>query len=108
MLHLSFFWSRQKKPVRSPEQYRRARYVVLGLGLLLAALPLMAPRPALAWWGGGVWIGGPGYVGPHYAYVPPPPVYYAPPPIVYAPPVAHWVPGHYNWRGFWIPGHWVG
>ncbi len=22
-------------------------------------------------------------------------------------PAAHWIPGHYNWHGFWVPGHWV-
>lgn len=21
-------------------------------------------------------------------------------------PAAHWVPGHYDGRGFWVPGHW--
>lgn len=21
-------------------------------------------------------------------------------------PAAHWIPGHYNGRGFWVPGHW--
>jgi hypothetical protein len=28
----------------------------------------------------------------------------APPP---GPRGAHWVPGHYNARGFWVPGHWT-
>ncbi len=22
-------------------------------------------------------------------------------------PAAHWVPGHFNWHGVWVPGQWV-
>jgi hypothetical protein len=35
---------------------------------------------------------------------PPPPAYYTPPPS-YGPPSSCYVPGHYNRRGFWVPGH---
>ena len=100
---------KQRKLVPGVKRSGRIHHVILGLGFALAALPLVAPKPALAWWSGRVWIGDPAYVAPpRYAYVPPPPIYYAPPPVVYALPVARWIPGHYNWHGFWIPGHRIG
>src|SRR5437588_7429436 len=81
-----------------------------------AALPLVLPSQAHAWWRGGVWIGiPPVVVGP--------PAYYAPP-AVYTPPAYSygygygndygygygyphrvWVPGHWRY-GYWVPGHW--
>ena len=65
---------------------------------VLTVSGVVVPTPALAWWRGGVWVGGPGYAPyrPYYAprpyyYAPPiivapPPPYYAPPPVVYAAP----------------------
>jgi hypothetical protein len=71
---------------------------------------VVIPKPALAWWRGGVWVGGPGPYRPYYAprpyyyaprpyyYAPPsvvvvPPPYYAPPPVVYAePPPVYYPP----------------
>jgi hypothetical protein len=74
---------------------RRFGGVAAALGAAAICGSMIVPHPALAWWG-------PAYAGP-------PRVYYAPPPAYYyaAPPRAHFVPGHYNWRGFWVPGHWV-
>lgn len=49
---------------------------------------------------------------PAYGYAPPPPAYgYAPPPPRYASasrrcgPGRHWVRGHHNRLGRWVPGH---
>jgi hypothetical protein len=58
---------------------RASRYRVGLLALAVAALAALAPKPAAAWWRGGVVIGlPPVFVGP--------PVVVAPPPVVYAPP----------------------
>lgn len=77
--------------------------------LAAVALPmLLRPVPARAWWVGGVVVPPvPVYVAPPAPVYVAPPVMAAPPPVAYAPPVARWVPGHYTWRGFWVPGHWV-
>jgi hypothetical protein len=77
--------------------------------LAALAVPLLRPVPARAWWVGGVVVPPvPVYVAPPAPVYVAPPVVAAPPPVVYAPrPVARWVPGHYTWRGFWVPGHWV-
>jgi hypothetical protein len=77
----------------------RARTIALGIlagATALAVSGVIVPTPALAWWRGGVWVGGPGYYpryyGPRpYYYAPPvvvapPPTYYAPPPVIYAAP----------------------
>jgi len=90
-----------------------------GLAILgLAAAPLLAPVPALAWWRGWGWHGGvavrvfvpPIVVGPPVYYAPPPAYYVPPPPVAYAPlppyPAARWVPGYYTPRGYYVPGHW--
>jgi hypothetical protein len=70
------------------------------------ALPVLLPRPAEAWWARAGW-GGVAVAAPPVV-VAPPPVVVAPPVVAYArPPVARWIPGHYNWRGFWVPGHWT-
>ncbi len=73
--------------------------------------PVLAARPAHAWWvRGGLYVP-PVVVAPAPVVVLPPPVVVAPPPrVAYVtppPPVGRWVPGHYNWRGFWVPGHWI-
>ena len=71
-----------------------------------AAFPALTPSPAHAWWRAG-W-GGPVVVAaPPVVYAPPPPVVYAPPPRYVPPPYRHWVRGHYNRFGRWIPPHWV-
>jgi len=45
---------------------------------------------------------------PPAVYAPPPAVaYVAPPPVVVTRPYAHWVPGHYTRRGYWVPPHWA-
>ena len=68
------------------------------------AVPALLPAPAQAWWARAGW----GWGGVAVAV---PPVYAAPavvvpPPVAYVPPpVARWVPGHYNRRGWWVPGH---
>jgi hypothetical protein len=96
--------------------FRRFRPVLLASAVVAAMLVL--PRPAFAWWHGG-W--GPGLsVGivippilPPPVYYPPPPIYYAPPAAYYAPPASYappgqvWIPGHYNARGVFVPGHWA-
>lgn len=75
--------------------------------LAALALPLLRPVQARAWWVGGVVVP-PVYVAPPVVVAPPVIVAAPPPAVVYGPrPVARWVPGHYNWRGFWVPGHWV-
>ena len=82
---------------------------MLGAAALAALVPLLAPRPALAWWRGGfgVTIGLP--VVPPPVFYAPPPVYYAPPVVAYAPPPPRrpvWVPPY--WTGvYWVPGHWA-
>lgn len=83
--------------------------------LVVAALAggILVPMitPALAWRPRvfvGIGIPAPVFVAP--SIVIPAPVM-APPVVVvqpaYVPPPPHWVRGHYNWRGFWVPGHWV-
>jgi hypothetical protein len=88
----------------------RLRGLALGAVTVAALVPLMAPKPALAWWRGGgfgVSIGLPAVVVPPPVVYAPPPAYYAPPPVAYAParqPV--WVPPY--WTGtYWVPGHWA-
>lgn len=73
-----------------------------------AAIAAMLPSGANAYWVRGYWR--PGFVvgvaPPPVVYAPP--VAYAPPPFVYAPPpVRHWIPAHYDWRGYFHPGHWA-
>ncbi len=72
------------------------RCAALALALAIAAVPVSARAWEHSWWGSRVAIRG---VVPAPAYSPP--FYVAPPPRI-------WVPGHYNWRGRWIPGHWRG
>ena len=81
------------------------RKTLVAAGVAAACLLPMA-KPALAWRTGvvvGIGIPAPVFVAP--------PVVVRPPVVVvhraYAPLPPRWVPGHYNWRGFWIPGHWV-
>ena len=72
------------------------------------ALPALTPTAAHAWWRGGWgWTPGVVVVAPPVVYAPPPPVAYVAPPPVIARPYARWVPGHYDWRGYWIPAHWA-
>jgi hypothetical protein len=77
------------------------------VGLATLAGTALLPHSAHAWWvrGGWGWGGGGVVIG-----VPPivvrPPVVVAPP-VAYAQAGPHWMPGHYNWRGYWVPGHWV-
>jgi hypothetical protein len=82
-----------------PRRFWRRLPLAVGLGAAALALPLLAPVPARAWW-----------VAPGPVYIAPAPRYYYGPPVAYygpyAPPV-RWVPAHYNWRGYWIPGHWA-
>ena len=97
--------------VRNPFSLR-----CLALGTLVAAAAAVtfAPSPAMAWWvRGGVVLGPPIVVAPPL-YAPAPPVVYAPPPRVYGPPVvvyprpyARWIPGHYDYRGSWVRGHYA-
>jgi hypothetical protein len=74
---------------------RKTAIAVLAGAAALTVSGVVVPKPALAWWRGGVWVSGPGYYpyyGPRpYYYAPPivvapPPVYYAPPPVIYAAP----------------------
>jgi hypothetical protein len=77
----------------------RRPLTVLGL-CAAAAVPFLAPGSAQAdWyrpygWRPRVVIGAP-------VFVPPPPV------VVVRGPYAHWVPGHYDFRGYFIRGHWA-
>ena len=87
---------------------RRLRGLVLGAATLAALVPLLSPKPALAWWRGGfgVAIGVPVVVPPPVVYAPPP-VYYAPPVVAYAAPHRPvWVPPYWTGR-YWVPGHWA-
>ncbi|MCB8879756.1 hypothetical protein ACELLULO517_05885 [Acidisoma cellulosilytica] len=80
--------------VMTATRLRGMAFALVGGLALLAASGVVAPKPALAWWRGGVWYGGPGpgYYGPRPYYYPPPivvappPVYYAAPPVIYAAP----------------------
>jgi hypothetical protein len=83
---------------RFPRWARMMVGAVLAGAAALTVSGVVVPKPAMAWWRGGVWVAGPGYYpyrgyyGPRpYYYAPPivvapPPVYYAPPPVVYAAP----------------------
>ncbi len=83
------------------EKTSKVRKLTLGAALCCAVVvPALLPSTAEAWWSRGVWVE-PGPV------VVAPPVVYARPPVVVARPYAHWVPGHYNRRGFWVPAHWA-
>lgn len=84
------------------------RRLLAGAALSVAFLvPALTPQPARAWWAREGWgWGGVAIVAPP-VYVPPRVIVTAPPVAYAPPPVARWVPGHYNWRGFWVPGHWV-
>lgn len=101
--------------------FQRGKMLTKPLIVGIALLPLLLPATAHAWWvrGGWGWHGGvfvgvappPVVVGPPVVYPPPslvyaPPVAYAPPPPAVVTPY-RWVPGHYDWRGIWIPGHWA-
>ena len=92
---------RRQRSFLPPVMVGRARMMALAFVTGAAALTVggvVVPKPAMAYWRGGVWIAGPGYYpyrgyyGPRpYYYAPPivvapPPVYYAPPPVVYAAP----------------------
>ena len=84
------------------------RWLAGAMVCMALALPILLPRPANAWWARGGWGWGGVAVAVPPVVVAPPPVLVGPPVVAYAPPpVARWVPGHYNWRGFWVPGHWV-
>lgn len=94
----------------------RQKVLLLAIGCALA-ISLFTPNPAQAWWVRGGWGWRPGFavgvvvpppvvVGPPVVYAPPP-VAYVPAPVVADPYRRHWVPAHYNWRGFWVPGHWA-
>lgn len=78
---------------------------------ITASCVLPTASPALAWRTGvvvGVAVPAPVFAVPRVVVAPPvvvPPVVIVP--GAYRPPPPHWVPGHYSWRGFWIPGHWV-
>lgn len=87
--------------MRARQRLKGMVFAALGGVALLAGSGVLAPKPALAWWRGGVWIAGPapGYYGPRPYYYPPPvvvappPVYYAAPPVVYAaPPPVYYPP----------------
>ena len=81
---------------------RMMAVAILSGAALLTVSGIVIPKPALAWWRGGVWIAGPGYYpnyyGPRPYYYPPPivvappPVYYAPPPVYYPQPPAPYAP----------------
>jgi hypothetical protein len=81
---------------------RVGRFATGAVAALLCA-SIIVPHAAYAWWAAGVGPGPVFYGAPRVYYAPPPPAYYYAP----APYAAHWVRGHYNWNGFWIPGHWV-
>jgi len=86
------------------------RPVLALLGLAAAAIPLLAPAQAHAYWNRWGWGRGPGVViAPPYVVAPP--AYYAPPPAYYAPyaprPYVRWIPPHRDWRGYFVPGHWA-
>ena len=91
----------------SPSRTKRILAGAAVLGLVTIGVTA-APKPANAWWHGGVWCCIVGvYVPP--VVVAPPPVYaapvYAPPPPYYAPPARAWIPAHWD-NGYWVPGHW--
>ena len=74
-----------------------ARFAAAAIAFGVAAATLI-PSQAQAWWARpGVWVAGP----PPVVIVPAPRVYYAPYPR------HHWVRPHYDWRGVFIPGHWI-
>ena len=81
------------------------RKPILALAALAAAaaIPLLAPSPAHAYWTRWGWTP-PVVVAPPPAYYAPPPAYYAPPPPR---PYVRWIPPHRDWRGYFIPGHWA-
>jgi len=76
----------------------------------LAAVPAFLPAPARAWWHRRpvvvvpAPVYGPGFYGPRFYG---PRVYGYPPPVVVGPRYRpHWVPGHWNGWGAWVPPHW--
>lgn len=98
----------------------KLRKYLAGAALSAALIaPVLIPGTAQAWWARGGWGWGLGVgvaVAPPVLVVPapviayaasPPPVVVVPPPPPPPPPYAHWVPGHYNWQGYWIAGHWA-
>jgi hypothetical protein len=76
-------------PAKMGRMKMTALAILAGAGALTVS-GVVVPKPALAWWRGGVWVGGPGPYRPYYAprpyYYPPRPYYYAPPPVVVVPP----------------------
>jgi hypothetical protein len=67
------------------------------------AVAALTPAAAQAWWAPPAVV----VVAPR-PVLPPRIVYVPGPRVVYAPyPRAHWVRPHYDWRGVFIPGHWV-
>jgi hypothetical protein len=83
----------------------RSKNLVAGAAVFAAlAGGLFYPTSAQAWWGPGWgwhagWAWRPGVV------VTVPPVAVGAP--VYAAPAHRWVPAHYSWNGYFIPGHWA-
>lgn len=78
----------------------------------ISLLRKLAAGTALACTVGGTVLAPHGAQAQYYApgyYPPPPRVVYAPPPVVVRPHpyYRHWVPAHYNRRGYFVPGHWI-
>jgi hypothetical protein len=83
----------------------RSKKLLAG-GAVCAALAIGAlfPSSAQAYWGPGWgWHAGLAWR-PGFAVGVAPVVVGAP---VYAAPAYRWVPAHYTWRGFYVPGHWA-
>ena len=82
----------------------------LAVAALAGVMLLPVVTPALAWRSRvfvGIGIPAPVFVAPRVVIPAPvmvPPVVVVRPAYILPP---HWVRGHYNWRGFWVPGHWV-
>jgi hypothetical protein len=85
--------------------FSRSKKLVVG-GAVSAALAvgLLYPASAEAWWGPG-WGWHAGWAWrPGVAVGVAPVVVGAP---VYPAPGYRWIPGHYTWNGYFVPGHWA-
>lgn len=87
----------------------RPKKLLAGVATLVLAGGLLVPSPAQAWWGPGWgWHSGWGW---HAGWAWRPGIVIGVPPVAvaapaYPVPACRWVPAHYTWNGYYIPGHW--